>query len=106
MTNRPIIPPSLITVWIDSTLSIPKNSTAIYPNVAPGSLLFAASYSVGYEVVFMDSQAKDIFNDGFMDIALVGSPILVSNLLCNIFLVWDGLEFKLRIDRQGIRSKV
>ncbi len=77
LTNMPISPPLSIETYIDSDGPVNVTSHGIIPNVPLGSFISAIGHDNNHLFGAVYTLAKDIFNDGIMDVTLVLSPPLV-----------------------------
>jgi len=77
MTNQPITPAPTIDVLLDWANPVHLTSPGVIPNVNPGTQVFATSSDSSRVVGHIVANAKDIFNDGIMDVTLMLSPLLV-----------------------------
>lgn len=77
MTNGPISPPVPLNVYLNWGSPTPLLSPGIIPNVAFGTSIFATGFDNNHLFGMVATTAKDIFNDGVMDITLMLSPRMV-----------------------------
>jgi hypothetical protein len=77
MTNQPISPAPSIYVQLNSTSQAPLTSPGVIPNVTLGTQVFALSFDNTRVIGHIVAYAKDISNDGIMDVTLMLSPQMV-----------------------------
>jgi hypothetical protein len=97
MTNQPISPAPSIYVQLNSISQAPITSPGVIPNVTLGTQVFALSFDNTRVIGHIVAYAKDISNDGIMDVTLMLSPQMVQRFpLLQTFPfhtnVWSNLE--------------
>lgn len=77
LTNLPIVPPPSINTYFSPGNPATGLSPLTIPNVSTGTSVFTTSRDNSHLFAVYSGSAKDVMNDGIMDITLAMSPIMV-----------------------------